>query len=132
MLTIIKVLVILFLLCLWENGTSRQLSKQISILSFQLSVQVCPLLDQSEGYRKVFLWGCKMGGYIVRLPPRALGCHKRWKVSAFVKFEIILPLLCFLLDAITNRHYRTMEFKFVDRFQDLSKVKNPAVRIAKI
>ena len=28
------------------------------------------------------------------------------KVSPFVKFEIILPLLCFLLDPLTNKHCR--------------------------
>ena len=28
------------------------------------------------------------------------------KVSTFVKFEIILPLLCFLLDPLTNKHCR--------------------------
>ena len=31
----------------------------------------------------------------MRLPPRALGC------------ELILPLLCFLLDTLTNKHFRT-------------------------
>ena len=57
------------------------------------------------------------------------------KVSPFVKFEIILPLLCFLLDPLTNKHcMQDMEFydKLVDRFQDLSKVKNPAVSKAKV
>ena len=29
------------------------------------------------------------------------------KVSSFVKFEIILPLLCILLDPLTNKHCRT-------------------------
>ena len=29
------------------------------------------------------------------------------KVPPFVKFEIILPLLCFLLDLLTNKHCRT-------------------------
>ena len=38
------------------------------------------------------------------------------KVSPFVKFEIIMPLYD----------------KLVDRFQDLSKVKNPAVSKAKV
>ena len=52
------------------------------------------------------------------------------KVSPFVKFEIILPLLCFLLDPLTNKHcMQGMEFydKLVDRFQDLSKVNNLSV-----
>ena len=57
------------------------------------------------------------------------------KVSPFVKFEIILPLLCFLLDSLTNKHcMQDMEFydKLVDRFQDLSKVKNTGVSKAKL
>ena len=57
------------------------------------------------------------------------------KVSPFVKFEIILPLLCFLLDPLTNKLcMQGMEFygKLVDRFQDLSKVSNPAVSNAKV
>ena len=29
------------------------------------------------------------------------------KFSPFVKFEIILPLFCFLLDPLTNKHCRT-------------------------
>ena len=57
------------------------------------------------------------------------------KVSPFVKFEIILPLLCFLLDPLTNKHFmQDMKFydKLVDRFQNLSKVKNPAASKAKV
>ena len=82
--------------------------KQISKLPFQLSVQVYSLLGQTEGERKVFSGGCKKkGGCIVRLSPRALCCHKKWKVYPFVKFEIIVPLLCCLLDPLKNRHDRT-------------------------
>ena len=33
------------------------------------------------------------------------------KVSPFVKFEIILPLLCFLLDPLTKKHCRTWSSK---------------------
>ena len=53
------------------------------------------------------------------------------KVSPFVKFEIILPLFWFLLDLQT---LQGMEFYdiFVNRFQDISKVENPAVRRAKV
>ena len=49
-------------------GTSWKFSKEISKLCFQSSVQVYSLLGQTEGYKK--------GNHIVRLPPRALGCHK--------------------------------------------------------
>ena len=44
MLTIKKVFIILFLLCLWLQGRVRQFSKQMNKLSFQLSVHVCFLL----------------------------------------------------------------------------------------
>ena len=54
MLTIIKKFIILFLLCLQKQGTPWQFSKQISKLSFQLSVQICSLLDQTEGERNAF------------------------------------------------------------------------------
>ena len=77
LLTIIKMFIILCLLCLLEYGTHRQFSTQISKLSFQLSVPAWSFLDQSEGQRKAFFGGCKKGGHIVRLPRRALGCHKR-------------------------------------------------------
>ena len=97
MLTIIKVFIILFLFCLKERGTPWQFSKQISKLSFQLSLQVYSLLGQTEEERKAFFGGCKKGGHIVRLPSRALECHKRWKVSSFVKFEIFNPTPLLLL-----------------------------------
>ena len=73
MLTTIKVFIILFLLCLWEQGTRWQFSKQISKLSFQLSFLICSLLAQTEGQKRSFLEGCKKGDHIVRLSPRALG-----------------------------------------------------------
>ena len=60
-----------------EIGNTHAIFKTINKLSFQLSVQVCSLLVQSEGERKAFFEGCKKGGHIVRLPPRTLGCHKR-------------------------------------------------------
>ena len=77
MLTIIKVFMILFLLCLWEQGTPWQFSKQISKLSFQMSFQIYSLLGQTESERKAFFGGCKKGDHIVRLSPRALGCHEK-------------------------------------------------------
>ena len=49
-----------------------------------LSFQVCSLLVQSEGEKKVFFVGCKKEGADCEI---------------FVKFEIFLPHFCFLLDA---------------------------------
>ena len=52
-----------------------------------MSVHVNPLLGQTDGERKAFIGGYKKGNHIVR-------------------FEIILPLLCCLLDPLRNKHYR--------------------------
>ena len=46
--------IIFFLLCLWEQGTTWQLLKQITKLFFQISVQVYSLLGQTEGKGKTF------------------------------------------------------------------------------
>ena len=89
---------------LGNRGTLLQFSKQISKLSFQLSVQLYSHLGQTEGKKRVFSGRCKRG-HIVRLPPRALGYHKRWRSLSFC--EIILPLLCFLIDPFAKKHCRT-------------------------
>ena len=107
MLTIIKVFIILFLLCLWEQGTPWQFSKQISKLSFQLSVQIYSLLGQTEGERNAFFGGCKKGDSIVRLSPRATGCHRRWKSLSFCKIWNNPTPPLFLVDPITNKLCRT-------------------------
>ena len=62
MLTIIKVFIILFLLCQWEQGTPWQFSKQISKLSFQLSVQIYSVLGQTEGERNASFGKVQEGG----------------------------------------------------------------------
>ena len=62
MLTSMKVFIILLLLCLWKYGTPWQLSKQISKLFFQMSVQVYSLLDQTEVRGGPFVGGSKKVG----------------------------------------------------------------------
>ena len=56
------------------------------------------------------------------------------KVSLFVKFEKILHVLCFLLDPPYKYALQEKEFyeKIMERFQDLSKAKNPTVSEAKV
>ena len=125
MLTIIKVLPCYSYSAARNREHPDKYSKQISKLSFQLSVQVSSLLSQTEEQKKAFFEGCKKGGCIVRLLPRAFGCQKKWKVCLFLKFEIILPILCYVLDPDTNN-------KFLERFQDLSKVQNPVVSKVKV
>ena len=110
MLPITKVFIILFLLGLWKQETPWQFSKQISKLSFQLSVQIYSLLGQTEGERKTFFGGCKRGEHIVILHQEHLVVTRDEKLFPFVKFEIILPLLCFLPNPLTNKHCRTWSF----------------------
>ena len=50
-----------------------------------------------------FLEGARRGGHIVRLPQEHLVVIKDAKVCPFVKFEKILPLLCYLLDHLINK-----------------------------
>ena len=104
MLTIIKVFITLFLLCLWGQRTPWKFSKQISKFSFQLSVQICSLFGQTEAERNVFFGGCKKGSTLWDYTQEPLAVIRDEKVSPSVKFEIILPLVCFLLDPLTNKY----------------------------
>ena len=51
-----------------------------------------------------------------------------------MKFEIILPLLCFVLDSLTNKHGKgwSSMINFEIDFRTCQKVKNPAVSKAKV
>ena len=101
MLTIIKLFSILFLRCLWEQGTPWQFLKQIRKLSSQLSIQIFSLFGQTEGERKAFF------GPHCEIIPKSTWLSSEMKKFPFVKFETIQPLLCFLSDHLTNNHCRT-------------------------
>ena len=56
------------------------------------------------------------------------------KVSPFVKFEMILAILCFLLDPFTNKHCRawsSMINLWIDS-RTCQKLNNPSVNKAKV
>ena len=106
MLTIIKELIILLLPCLWKQRKPWKFSKQISKLSFLLSVQVHYFLGQSEEERKTFFGGCKKGDALCDYPQEYLIVIKDEKVCPLMKFGIILTLLYCLLDPLTNKHRR--------------------------
>ena len=55
---------------------------------------------------KAFFGGCKKGCRILRLPPRAISCHKRWKSISFCEIWNNLTLVCSLLGSLTNKHCR--------------------------
>ena len=83
-LTIIKMPIIRFLLCLLKQTAPWQFSKQISKILFEMSVQVYFLLGKTEGERKSILGGYKMVGCIMRLLPRTGGYYKIQKKSLFL------------------------------------------------
>ena len=60
-----------------------------------------------EEEKKVFLQGGRRGTTLWDYPQEHLVVIRDEKVSPFAKFEIFLPLLCFLLDTLTNKHWRT-------------------------
>ena len=107
MLNIKKVFIILFLFWLWEQETTWQFLNQIIKLSFQLSVQIYSLLGQTEGERKALFGGYKKGTTLWDYHQEHLVVIRNEKVSTFAKFETILPLLCILLEPLTNKHCRT-------------------------
>ena len=70
-----------------------------------MSDQVYSLLGQTEEERKAFLEDARRGATLWDYQEH-LVIMRDGKVCSFVKFEIILPLLCCLLDPFTNKHCR--------------------------
>ena len=81
MLTIIKVFIILFLLCLWKQGTPWQFSKQIGNLSLQLNFQTYSLLAQTGGERKAFFERVKKRGPHCEIFPKSTWLMQEMKKS---------------------------------------------------
>ena len=63
-------------------------------------------LPKLKGRGRPFLKGARKGTALWDYPQENI-CDKTLKSLFCVKFEIILPLLYFLLDPLTNKHYRT-------------------------
>ena len=110
---------------LWEKGIPCKLSKQISKLFFQMSTQVFSVTGQTgnfqnksvsssfswvsryilflpklKGRGRLFSRGARRETALWDYPQEYLVVIRDEKVSLFVKFEIILPLLCFLLTTL--------------------------------
>ena len=92
------------------GSTLLAIFKKISLLYFQpfnwVSRYILFLAKLKERGR-LFLEGARMGTTLWDYPQKYLVPIWDEKVSPFVKFEIILPILCFLLDPLTNKHIRT-------------------------
>ena len=70
------------------------------------SVQLYSLLGQTEGGRKACFWRGQGEGERVKresTPKSSCLLYKIKKVFPFVKFEIILPFLCYSIDPLTIR-----------------------------
>ena len=65
------------------------------------------LLAKLKRRGRPFLEGPRSGATLWDYTQEHLVVMRDEKVSPFVKFEIILPLLCFLSDPFTNKHCRT-------------------------
>ena len=90
------------LLCLWEQGTPGQFSKQISKLSFQLSFQIYSFLAQTEGERKAFFGRVQEGGTTLQDYPQEHLVEKKsllLNLKCYPSFVFIRPL--------TNKHCST-------------------------
>ena len=70
----------------------------------------------------------------MRLPLRALGCHKRLESLFFCEISNNRTRPLFFIRPPYKQALQEIVFyeKFVNRFQDLSKVKNRAVNKAKV
>ena len=64
------------------------------------------LLSKMKGRGRSFFGRCKKGFHIVRLPQEHLVIIRNEK-SLFARLEIILHVLCFLLDPFAKNHCRT-------------------------
>ena len=92
-------------------------------------------LPKLKGRGRIFLW-LQDGDRIMRLPPRVLGCHKSWKGLFFCEIwynptgPLPPPPPSFVF--IRPLQMQGMEFydKFIDRFLDISKIKNPAKQMS--
>ena len=83
-----------------RENREHPISKEISKLSIE-----CPGIffswSNSRGEEGLF-WRVQEGG-----PQGEITPESTWLSLLFVKFEIILPFPCFLLDPLTNKHGRT-------------------------
>ena len=63
-------------------------------------------LTKLKGKGNPFLKGARRRATLLDQPQEHLIVIRNEKVSLFLKSEIVLPLLCFLLDPLTNQHCR--------------------------
>ena len=123
------IFITLFLLSLWGYGITYQFSKQIRNLFFQTSIQVYYLIVQADGRGMVFFSfpGSRSedrGFMPHEITPKSTRLSRETKkVSRFVKLEIVLTPLCYLIHPIINKFSRAWSFliNVLEGFQDVFK-----------
>ena len=132
MLTIKKVFINLFLLQgKWKHQGNFQYKSVIS--PFGWVGRYILFLPKLKGRGRPFLRGVRRVTALLEYTLEYLVLIRDEKVNPFVKFEIIVTLLCFLLDFLTKKHCRPWS-SMINLWIDFraSKVKNPAVRKPKV
>ena len=75
--------------------------------AFNLLFRYILFLAKLKGRGRPFLKGTRRGATLWDYPQENLVVIRDEKVSPFLKFEIILLILCFLLDFLTKKHCKT-------------------------
>ena len=89
------------------NRSHRGIFQSKSVRSpFNLVPRYILFLPKLKRTGRLFLRGARRGTALWDYRQEYLVVIRDEKVSPFVKFEIIPPLLCFLLDPLTNKHRR--------------------------
>ena len=88
------------------TGSTLEISKTnqqtLLLIEFPDIFPSCPNCRGKNVFGRV-----QKGGPHCEITPRVLDWYKRWKSLSFCKIWNNLPLVCFLLDLLTNRHCRT-------------------------
>ena len=88
-----------------EHAAGNFQSKRVSC-PFSCASKYILFLAKLKGKGGPFLEDARRGTTFWDCPQEHLVVIGEEKVSPFVKFKIILPALCFLLDSLTNKHFR--------------------------
>ena len=132
MLIISKVFITLCLLCLCgqKKHPCNFQNKSVSF-PFNWVSRYILFLAKLKRRERPFLQGTKREAALWDYPQEHLVVVREEKTCPFVKFEMILPLLCCLLDPFTNKHCRAWS-SIINLWTDSRTCqKNPAVSKAK-
>ena len=73
-----------------------------TLVAFKINLYALLSNDSPSKGKKGLFWRVQRRGQREGLTKGARGCCTRRNISPFVKFEVILPLLCYLSDSLTE------------------------------